>query len=120
MEQNIDRTVNVLDSQTNEALATATAKLIEMTYEDDNGLPGRNHVLLVLGPDGNTGYLLLSTLSLSRNGELPPEQQQAYDSFGLVAPTNSSGSLQTNPGPMTSSPPQQQQPPSPSTPQLVL
>lgn len=57
--ENIDRTVNVIDPQTNESMATALAKYIEMTFLDDQGIPNeRDFALLVLGNDGNTGYVL--------------------------------------------------------------
>lgn len=42
--------------------------------------------LLVLSNDGNTGYVLYPrVLQLTAEGELPPEHQQIFDSFELVA-----------------------------------
>jgi hypothetical protein len=119
--ENIERAVNVIDSQTNQTIAIVPAHYIQSSFLDDTGIASRDFAFLVLGIDGNTGYALLPTGLISRQGELPPEHQQVFDSFVLVASSNSS-SLQTNPGPMTSSPPQQQeqQPPSPQTEQLVL
>jgi hypothetical protein len=119
--ENIDTTVNVTDPQTNETIATAPAKYVETTFLDDQGRrQERDFALVVLSNDGNTGYVLLPTISLfPRPEELSPEHQQVFDSFELVAPNSSS--LQTNPGPMTSSPPQQeQQPSSPQSEQPVL
>jgi hypothetical protein len=122
--ENIDRAVNVIVPQTNETIATLPAHYIQLSFLDDTGIPSKDFAFLVLGNDGNTGYALLPRGLIVSPGELPPEQQQVFDSFELVAPNGSNSSLQTNPGPMTSSPPQQQeqQPPSPSpqTEQLVL
>jgi hypothetical protein len=88
--QNIDTTVNVIDPQTNETIATAPAKYIETTYLDSNGIPNEGDIaLLVLSNDGNTGYVLLPLASLLITaGELPPEHQLVFDSFQLVAANN--------------------------------
>jgi hypothetical protein len=88
--QNIDTTVNVIDPQTNETIATAPAKYIETTYLDSNGIPNEGDIaLLVLSNDGNTGYVLLPLASLlTTAGELPPEHQLVFDSFQLVAASN--------------------------------
>jgi hypothetical protein len=118
----MERAVNVIDPQTNQTIVTVPAHYIQSSFLDDTGIASRDFAFLVLGIDGNTGYALLLTGLISRQGELPPEHQQVFDSFALVA--SNSSSLQTNPGPRTSSPLQQQeqQPPSPSpqTEQLVL
>ena len=103
--QNIDTTVNVIDPQTNETIATAPAKYIETTYLDSNGIPNEGDIaLLVLSIDGNTGYVLLPLASLlTAGGELPPEHKLVFDSFQLVAAnsttTNSttSGAFQPSP-----------------------
>jgi hypothetical protein len=103
--QNIDTTVNVIDPQTNETIATAPAKYIETTYLDSNGIPHEGEIaLLVLSNDGKTGYVLLPLASqLTAAGELPPEHKLVFDSFQLVAAnstiTNSptSGAFQPSP-----------------------
>jgi hypothetical protein len=103
--QNIDTTVNVIDPQTNETIATAPAKYIETTYLDSNGIPNEGDIaLLVLSNDGNTGYVLLPLASLLITaGELPPEHQLVFDSFQLVAANNTitnsttSSAFQTSP-----------------------
>ena len=88
--ESIDRAVNVTDSQqANQTIATAPAKYVEISYRDDSGrLIERSFVLLVLGIDGNTGYVLnpvISTSTFSSPSEkLPPEHQQIFDSFELV------------------------------------
>ena len=103
--QNIDTTVNVIDPQTNETIATAPAKYIETTYLQSNGITNEGDIaLLVLSIDGNTGYVLLPLASLlTAGGELPPEHKLVFDSFQLVAAnsttTNSttSGAFQPSP-----------------------
>jgi hypothetical protein len=95
--QNIDTTVNVIDPQTNETIATAPAKYIETTYLDSNGIPNEGDIaLLVLSNDGNTGYILLPLASLlTTGGELPPEHQLVFDSFELVAANNNAATNST-------------------------
>jgi hypothetical protein len=88
---------------------------------DDMGrVVNRDFALLVLANDLNTGYALLPSVSGFSVEDLPPEQQLVFDSFELLAPPRSI--LQTNPGTMTSLPPQQQQqqPLSAPNPQLVF
>lgn len=104
--QNIDTTVNVIDPQTNETIATAPAKYIETTYLESNGIPNEGDIaLLVLSNDGNTGYVLLPLASLlTAAGELPPEHKLVFDSFQLVAAnsittTNSTTSSAFQPSP---------------------
>jgi hypothetical protein len=96
--QNIDTTVNVIDPQTNETIATAPAKYIETTYLDSNGIPNEGDIaLLVLSNDGNTGYVLLPLASLLITaGELPPEHQLVFDSFQLVAANNTTTNSTTS------------------------
>ena len=96
--QNIDTTVNVIDPQTNETIATAPAKYIETTYLDSNGIPNEGDIaLLVLSNDGNTGYVLLPLASLlTTAGELPPEHQLVFDSFELVAANNTTTNSTTS------------------------
>jgi hypothetical protein len=96
--QNIDTTVNVIDPQTNETIATAPAKYIETTYLDSNGIPNEGDIaLLVLSNDGNTGYVLLPLASLlTTAGELPPEHQLVFDSFQLVAANNTTTNSTTS------------------------
>jgi hypothetical protein len=96
--QNIDTTVNVIDSQTNETIATAPAKYIETTYLESNGIPNEGDIaLLVLSDDGNTGYVLLPLASLlTTAGELPPEHQLVFDSFQLVAANNTATNSTTS------------------------
>jgi hypothetical protein len=96
--QNIDTTVNVIDPQTNETIATAPAKYIETMYLDSNGIPNEGDIaLLVLSNDGNTGYVLLPLASLLITaGELPPEHQLVFDSFQLVAANNTTTNSTTS------------------------
>jgi hypothetical protein len=96
--QNIDTTVNVIDPQTNETIATAPAKYIETTYLESNGIPNEGDIaLLVLSDDGNTGYILLPLASLlTTAGELPPEHQLVFDSFQLVAANNTATNSTTS------------------------
>jgi hypothetical protein len=96
--QNIDTTVNVIDPQTNETIATAPAKYIETTYLDSNGIPNEGDIaLLVLSNDGNTGYVLLPLASLlTTAGELPPEHQLVFDSFQLVVANNTTTNSTTS------------------------
>ncbi len=87
--KNIDRVVNVTDSQTNQTTATAPAKYLEISYLDNHSrLMQQGFVLLVLDIDGNTGYFLHPVISTSTFSspaqQLPPEHQQIFDSFKLV------------------------------------
>jgi hypothetical protein len=88
---NTDIAVNVTDSHTNQTIATAPAKYVEITYIDNlNRVVPRDFALLVLSNDGNTGYGVVPILPVSakRMGELPLEQRLVFDSFELIA-TNS-------------------------------
>jgi hypothetical protein len=109
--QNIDTTVNVIDPQTNQAIATVPAKYIETSYLDASGRPNEGDIaLLVLGNNGSTGYALLPVASLlPAAGQLPAEHQMIFDSFELVA-TNSTTVNATTIGPTPSSMFQQQLP----------
>ena len=104
--QNIDTTVNVLDPQTNETIATAPAKYIETTYLESNGIPNEGDIaLLVLSNDGNTGYVLLPLASLlTAAGELPPEHKLVFDSFQLVATNSTTTTNSTTSGAFQPSP----------------
>jgi len=87
--KNIDRVVNVTDSQTNQTTATAPAKYLEISYLDNHSrLMQQGFFLLVLDIDGNTGYFLRPVISTSTFSspaqQLPPEHQQIFDSFKLV------------------------------------
>lgn len=87
--ENIDRTVNVTDLETNQTIATAPAKYVEVTYSDSYGIGNYINILfLVLSNDGNTGYFLLpsapSAFSPPQVADLPPVQQQILDSFELL------------------------------------
>jgi hypothetical protein len=87
LHKNIDRLVNVTDSQTNQTIATAPAKYVGMSFSNAEGERIENDIsLLVLSNDGNTGYVLLpaSASELTVSGELPHEHQQILDSFELV------------------------------------
>jgi plastocyanin len=100
--QNVDRDVSVIDAQTNEIVSTTTGKFIEMTMTDDSGISGNDFAFLVMGTDGNTGYVLLPLIP-GLPEELPAEQQQIFDSFELLAPNNTS----PQPSPdVSTSPPQ--------------
>ena len=89
--ENIDRAVNVTDPQTNQTIATAPAKYVEMSLSNPEGKHSdRDFNLFVLGNDGNTGYVLAASVSKSTvfsqtPEELPSEQQQIFDSFELVS-----------------------------------
>jgi hypothetical protein len=85
---NTDIAVNVTDSHTNQTIATAPAKYVEITYIDNlNRVVPRDFALLVLSNDGNTGYILLASAeSAMRIGKLPSEQREVFDSFELVNP----------------------------------
>ena len=85
--QNIDTTVNVIDSHTGASIATVPAKYIETSYLDASGRPNEGDIaLLVLSNDGNTGYALLPVASLlPAAGQLPAEHQMIFDSFELIA-----------------------------------
>jgi hypothetical protein len=80
----------VLDQQTGVSVTTAPAKYIETTYLDAHGIPNNeDFAFLVLGNDGNTGYVLLPVASqLPAAGKLPPEHQLVFDTFELVAANN--------------------------------
>ena len=95
--QNIDTTINLIDPQTNQAIATAPAKYIETSYLDASGTANEGDVaLLVLSNDGNTGYALLPVTSLlPAAGQLPPEHQMVFDSFELLAANSTSTATTT-------------------------
>ena len=90
--ENIDREINVTDPQTNQIIATAPAKYVELTYSDSSDIWNyRDFYLVVLSNDGNTGYILNPTPSAVSPSflripaaDLPPEHQQIIDSFELV------------------------------------
>jgi hypothetical protein len=107
--ENIDTTVDVIDSQTGVRVATAPAKYVEMTYLDSRGIPTDGDIaLLVLNSDGNTGYALLPVASvLPAPGQLPPEHQMVFDNFELMA-TNSTITNSTTMSSQTQSPFSQQ------------
>jgi hypothetical protein len=82
--KNIDRVVNVTDSQTNQTIATALAKYVELSYLNWEGeRVDRDFELLVVSNDGNTGYFLIIDTRGSPE-KLPSAQQQIFDSFELV------------------------------------
>lgn len=83
--KSIDRAVNVTDTQTNQTVATAPAKYVEISYFNwgEGERVDRDFELLVLSPDGNTGYFLIISTPGSPQ-KLPPEHQQIFDSFELV------------------------------------
>jgi plastocyanin len=90
LSQDIDKVVNVTDLQTNQTIATAPAKYVEVTYSV--GIQSLDAIsLLVLSNDGNTGYALIPAASfLTTAGELPPEYPQIFDSFELLQPISGS------------------------------
>jgi hypothetical protein len=98
--EDIDTVVNVTDPQTNQSIAKAPAKYIEMTYLDGLGHRlDRDFALLVIANNDNTGYALIPSFSPdSRPKDLPREYQQVFDSFQLLAPSN--GSPKSNPVPV--------------------
>jgi hypothetical protein len=67
-----------------------------MTFLDDQGIPNerereRDFALLVLGNDGNTGYVLVlvtSSLVTTAEERLPLEHQMIFDSIELVVAAN--------------------------------
>jgi hypothetical protein len=87
--EDIDTTVNVTDPQTNQTIATAHAKYIEVTYLDGLGQrQDRDIALLIMANDENTGYALIPSMSIMRPEHSSPEQQQILDSFELLVPNN--------------------------------
>jgi plastocyanin len=106
--ENIDRAVNVTDSQTNQTIATAPAKYVEMSLTNSEGRHSdRDFNLFVLGNDGNTGYVLIASVSKSTvfsqtPEKLPSEHQQIFDSLELLQQSHSSNSTS---GITTSAPP---------------
>jgi hypothetical protein len=88
--KNFDRTVNVTDPQTNQTVAMAPAKYVEMSYLNWEGeRVDRDFELLVLSNDdgGNTGYFLIIDTPGSPE-RLPPQHQQIFDSFELLVNDN--------------------------------
>ena len=62
--QNINSIVNVIDSLTSAIIVTAPAKHIVTTFQSEYGVRSDEEtILLVLGNDGNTGYVLIPIVS---------------------------------------------------------
>src|SRR5215211_4684070 len=85
---NTDTTVNVINSQTNQTVATMPAKRVEYTYlytpDNTTMTQGRDFTLLVL--NGSIGYsLIYEGLASSLTSGTPPFQvDQVFDSFRLL------------------------------------
>jgi hypothetical protein len=88
---NTDTTVNIINAQTNQIVATMPAKLVEYTYlyspDGTTMTQGRDFTLLVL--NGGIGYsLFYEGLASSLTSGTPPFQvDQVFDSFRLLTAT---------------------------------
>lgn len=78
---NIDRTVNVIDPQTNQTTPTSPAKNAEMTYSDSYGIQNYGDLaILMLSNGGNTGCVLYPRAQqMTAAGEFLPEHQHIFD-----------------------------------------
>ncbi|MDQ3851508.1 MAG: hypothetical protein M3299_01590 [Thermoproteota archaeon] len=126
--ENEERSVDIVDSLTNQTTGTtAPAQWVRLQVgEETEGLFRTVQVtysaLIVLSPDGDTGYFVIPTGRYSLDDRLPPETEQILDSFELLS-TATAGTLGTTAtSPPTPQQPEQQPPPSPpqQTPELVL
>jgi hypothetical protein len=86
-----DREVNVVSSNNSSSggaiipTAKAPAKLVRLSYTDNLGRENvHTFMLFVLGPDGNTGYLITSPGQLATATAPIAEAQQVFDSFELI------------------------------------
>jgi hypothetical protein len=123
--ENEERTVNLFDAATNRTVEgiTAPAQWVQLTVgQQSEGLFQTVEVtysaLLVLSPDGKTGYAIVPTGRYNGDDEGPAGTEEIVNSFELIAPSSITPTT-----PSTVSPPQQQQqqqPPSPPAPQLLL
>ena len=102
-----DRTVNVIATGTNQTVTTADAQYVIETYDDPNEFiftGSRSSQLIVLSPDGNTGYVLIPS------GEYPvgetrlPDQEQIMDSFELLSTATAGTAATTATSPPTTTP----------------
>lgn len=121
--ENEERTVNVFDDATNRTLdgITAPAQWVQLAVgQQSEGLFQTVEVtysaLLVLSPDGKTGYALVPTGRYSVDDGGLAGTEEIVDSFELAVPSSISSTTQATVLP----PRQDQQPPSSSTPQLLL
>jgi hypothetical protein len=121
--ENEERAVNLFDATTNRTLEgiTAPARWVQLAVsQQSEGLFQTVEVtysaLLVLSPDGKTGYAIIPTGRYSGD-ERPAGTEEIVNSFELIVPSSITPTT-----PSTVSPPQQQQqqPPSPPAPQLFL
>jgi hypothetical protein len=123
--ENEERTVNIIDSATNQTTGTTVAAqwIRIQTGEESDDFFGfsttqlTTSALIVLSPDANTGYFITPTGRYAVDEGLPPEQEEILDSFELLS-TATAGTTATSPP----TPQQPSPPPSPSqqTPELVL
>jgi hypothetical protein len=125
--ENEDRSVGIVDSLTNQTTGTtAPAQWVTLQAgEETEGLFRTVQLtysaLIILSPDGNTGYFVIPTGRYSPDDGFPPETEQIIDSFELLS-TATAGTL----GATTTSPPTPQQPEQPpasppqQTPELGL
>jgi hypothetical protein len=102
-----DTTVNVIDPQTNQTVGTAPAKYIELSHAHPfaTGTFLREFALVVLGNDGNTGYVVHPVFwsGVELDAETPSFVGQALGSFELL-PTTPSATTNTTATTTTPSP----------------
>ena len=111
-----DTTVNVIDPQTNQTVGTAPAKYIELSHAlpFSTGTFLREFALVVLGNDGNTGYVIHPVFwsGVELDAETPPFVEQVLGSFELLSSqstTPPSAAATTNTTAATTPPPPQLQ-----------
>jgi plastocyanin len=106
-----DTTVNIIDPQTNQTVGTAPAKYIELSHAQPfaTGTFLREFALVVLGNDGNTGYVVHPVFwsGLELDAETPPFVRQTLGSFELLSSTTTTTQASSN---TTTSTTSQQQP----------
>jgi hypothetical protein len=92
--------VDIVDSLTNQTTGTtAPAQWVTLQVgEETEGLFRTVQVtysaLIVLSPDGDTGYFVIPTGRYSSDDGLPPDTEQILDSFELLS-TATAGTLRT-------------------------
>lgn len=92
-----DRTVNVIDAGTNQTVTTADAQWLIFTYDDPDEFMFTSSTslnMMVLSPDGNTGYILEPSGEFQGGETRLPDQEQMIDSFELLS-TATTGTLGT-------------------------
>jgi hypothetical protein len=91
IQESEEREVNIVDPVTGEPTGeVAQARWIMIAFDNqDIGLfepdDAVDAAMVVLGPDGNTGYALMPTGMMSVDGGLTSDLEEVYDSFELLA-----------------------------------